>query len=187
MALAKVAGRALLALGMAAGCAAQTSPFQIRTTHLPLPELGKFYRVQLEAAGGTAPYRWTLLTPLPDGLAIDGGQGLISGSITGASISRRTLHPVLVQVEDSAAAPLVETRLLPFGHGAPLAIEWTPPPAVTGAELAGAVQVTNGSDETVRLTVIVMAVNATGKAFALRYDQRDLQADEATPALAFQV
>lgn len=164
---------------------AQAGLFQIRTTHLPLPERGKTYDVRLIASGGTPPYHWAVLeAPLPEGLLLDANSGVISGRVAG---SGEDLQPVLVQVADSATPPLVETRLLPFSRGGPLNIAWATPPAVAGGEMAGAVKVSNDSGEDVTVTVMVMAVNVNGKAFALRYDHRDLGSGNATPELTFQV
>jgi len=158
-------------------------PFQIQTTYLPLPVAGQRYRLQLRASGGTPPYRWKLLRPLPGGLRMDEA-GLITGL---AEHGGPPLPDVLVEVEDSAHPPLAETRLLPFSEGGPLAVRWTEPPAVAAGELRGGVQVANHSPVAVTLTVIVVAVNEVGKAFALRYDHEELKTQAATPALHFEV
>ncbi|HUX67417.1 MAG TPA: hypothetical protein VMV31_08000 [Terriglobales bacterium] len=172
----------LVALAGGLGAALQQN-FEIETTFLPLPVVGQPYRVRLQAAGGTPPYHWRLLRPLPAGLAMDAG-----GWITGVAVQGGPPLPeVLVEVADSAHPPLVETRVLPFSEGGPLAVDWNPAPAAAAGELTGGVRVANHSRQRITLTVIVVAVNEIGKAFALRYDHEELGTEAATRALRFAV
>ncbi len=169
--------------GMLLAAAAQTPPLEIVTTHLPLPRAGREYRAELRARGGTPPYRWSALDPgLPRGLALDAATGVIRGVPASDDAFR-----VLVQLQDSASPPRAETRLLPAAQGPPLELAWLEPPAFSEGEIRGALRLRNASGDTVTATVIVEAVNETGKAFALRYDHRDLAPGDATPALAFAV
>jgi hypothetical protein len=163
--------------------AAQTAPLEIVTTHLPEPRAGQPYHAELRAQGGTPPYRWTALNPgLPQGLRLNPATGVIAGAL-------ETDRPfrVLIQLEDSATPPLAETRLLVTAKGPPLALAWTAAPAFSDGEIRGALKLRNDSGDTLTATVIVAAVNEVGKAFALRYDHRDLAPGDATPELAFAV
>jgi hypothetical protein len=151
------------------------------TANLPLPEAGEKYEIKLRAIGGVPPYRWSIpATPLPPGLNLNVNTGLISG-IPESSDE----FSVLVQVTDSADPPGTHSKLLVASEGAPLAIRWTVRPHITAANIAGAVRVENGSNDSVDVTVIVMAVNEIGKAFALRYEHLSVAAGKETPELKF--
>ncbi len=172
-----------LAATLLLAAAAQTPPLEILTTHLPPPRAGKPYHAVLRARGGTPPYRWSALEPgLPPDLELNAA----TGAIQGVPRSGRPFH-VLIQLEDSASPPLVETRLLPSTPSPPLELSWTQPPALSEGEIRGALKLRNDSGDTVTATVIVEAVNQAGKAFALRYDHRDLAPGDSTPELAFAV
>ena len=174
-------------LGVMALCiaAAQTVNrprlFQIVTTNLPLPDAGKPYTFQLRAVGGKPPYHWSLPSAgLPAGLNLDPEAGAISGmpqSSDGFS--------VLVQVTDSSNPPLMHSKLLVASAEAPLTVRWTAIPQITVSNIAGAVRVRNGSKDVIDMTVIVVAVNETGKAFALRYEHLNLASGAETPDLQF--
>lgn len=156
-------------------------PFQILTTHLPLPVAGKPYFVQLRAEGGTPPYQWVLLSGrLPPGLALDVDKGIIAGV---PSYSKP--FSITIQVTDSSQPPLAQTRLLPASAGPPLTLRWTTPPTLAADTLTGAVRAESNAGAPASLTVIVTAVDEHGKAFALRYDHEPLGDGAATPALAF--
>lgn len=171
----------LLALALLAVAA---PPFQILTTHLPQPRQGENYTARLRAIGGTTPYTWRIAHgALPAGLHLNAHTGEISGL-------PRSNQPfqVLIAVTDSGQPPLEETRLLPSGATAPLALQWTQAPAVSGETLTGAVAVRNNSGQTARLTVIVVAVaESNHKAFTLRYAHPTLTGTQSTGALPFSV
>jgi hypothetical protein len=161
----------------------QPRPFQIVTPNLPPPFTGERYEAPLLAVGGKPPYRWSVAAAsLPDGLLLDESKGLISGTPQSSDE-----FSVLIQVADSADPPLTLTKLLVASANAPLTVRWTVRPHVTASNLSGAVRVINGSKDTVDMTVIVMAVNEYGKAFALRYEQMKLPPGIETPDLSFDV
>jgi len=68
------------------------------TTQPPLPEgtVGKTYAVTFTAAGGKAPFAWSLNGAAPAGLAFDIASGTLSGTPTAAGI-----YPFAVTVQDS--------------------------------------------------------------------------------------
>jgi hypothetical protein len=151
------------------------------TPNLPLPEAAEKYEVKLRAIGGVPPYRWSIqASPLPPGLNLNANTGVISG-ISESSDE----FSVLVVVSDSSDPPMTHSKLLVSSEGAPLTIRWTVRPHITAANIAGAVRVENGSNDSVDVTVIVMAVNEIGKAFALRYEHLSLAAGKETPDLKF--
>src|SRR5437868_3409494 len=155
--------------------------FQIVTSNLPAPEAGMEYKAELKAVGGKPPYRWTALEQkLPAGLAFDSTGATIYGTPQSAD-----QFSVLVQVSDSSEPPLTNTRLLVSSAGPLLAIRWTDRPHISLDHLAGAVRVKNGSKDEIDLTVVVVAVNEIGKAFALRYERLMLAKGAETPDLKF--
>ena len=164
---------------------AQTSTssrhFQIVTSNLPSPEVGVEYKAEIKVVGGKAPYQWSILQQaLPTGLNFDGAQAVIFGTPqSDAQFS------VLVEVSDSSEPPLTITKLLVSNPGPLLAIRWTDRPHISLDHMAGAVRVKNGSKDLVDLTVIVVAVNEYGKAFALRYERLPLPRGAETPDLKF--
>jgi len=173
-------------LALASACAysqarASSQALQIVTSNLPLPEAAEKYEVKLRAIGGTAPYRWSIQgTPLPPGLNLNSNTGVISG-IPESSDE----FSVLVQVTDSAEPAMTHSKLLVASEGAPLTLRWTVRPHITAANIAGAVRVENGSTDSVDVTVIVVAVNEIGKAFALRYEHLSLAPGKESPDLRF--
>jgi hypothetical protein len=143
--------------------------------------VGVEYKVELKAVGGKLPYNWTILQqPLPTDLSLDSTSGIISGKP-----QSDTQFSVLVKVSDSSEPPLTTTRLLVSNAGPLLVIRWTDRPHISLDHVAGAVRVKNGSKDTVDLTIIVVAVNEYGKAFALRYEHLMLTKGMETPDLKF--
>lgn len=57
----------------------------IITDSLPYTIVGTNYSSYVQAVGGTMPYVWSLLSPLPTGLMLDSATGLISGIATNIS------------------------------------------------------------------------------------------------------
>jgi hypothetical protein len=157
--------------------------FQILTQSLPSPVIGQPYDVPLKATGGQRPYHWSIQgKPLPQGLELDADTGEISGT----PVSNREFS-VLVQLTDSSNPPLIITKQLIAGAGAPLTAIFTDQPHVHESNIAGTVRVSNGSHDTINMTVIVVAVNEIGKAFALRYERLNLPPGTDSPDLTFDV
>jgi hypothetical protein len=160
-----------LALCLNAVAFAQQSapPLAIATETLPPLLLHQEYHVQLQAAGGQLPLHWKISRGnLPDGLALDESSGVISGVATKPGESEIT-----ISVIDSVGNTV--SRDFKLKVTAPLLIEWSKFPQVQGNQIAGSVKVANGTDETFDLTVIILAVDEYGKAFALGYQHFDLK------------
>lgn len=64
---------------------------------LPPAAPGAGYRLPLEVSGGTAPYKWSALDPLPPGWKLSS-----SGTLTGTASNRESLHRFEIKVTDSA-------------------------------------------------------------------------------------
>jgi Putative Ig domain/Immunoglobulin domain/Immunoglobulin I-set domain len=75
----------------------QAVPLTIVTTSLPNGTVGQSYSAQLEAQGGTQPYRWRVTGNLPRGLTLSG-----SGAISGTP-GRAGTYNFTVRVTDSAS------------------------------------------------------------------------------------
>ncbi|MGE0406417.1 MAG: Ig domain-containing protein [Candidatus Korobacteraceae bacterium] len=131
---------------------------------LPDAVIHRQYSFQLPASDGTFPWNWRLLQgSLPAGLSLS-PDGTISGapSVTG-------MFRIQVEGTDSSTphrriVPQIEIRVYPA-----LAIQWHQEPTLQPDRLFGGVEVTSHIDAAVDLTVIVVAVNEIGKAFALGY------------------
>ncbi|HXR98062.1 MAG TPA: putative Ig domain-containing protein [Terriglobales bacterium] len=171
----------LAALTMAVAFLQTPTLFQIRTEVLPLPVAGEAYTAKLVAEGGTPPYHWGAKN-LPPDLRLNSDTGVISGKL---AIPEG--FQVLVQVSDSATPPLTLTRLLMTAKQAPLEVKWLQSPTVNAGHLTGTVQATNHTTGPITLTVIAVAVNQTGKAFALRYENAALARNAHTAPLDFDV
>jgi hypothetical protein len=162
----------LLFCGWIGAAGGQTSalPLEVRTTILPKASLQKPYQARLEAAGGVAPLKWELTAgSLPDGLTL-GGDGVISGVPGKAGEFRFT-----VTVRDSGKPQYQRQRQLSLVVESPLFAEWGRPPKVAGQRLEGSILVSNHTEHDFDLTVIVLAVNDTGRATAIGYQHFTLK------------
>jgi len=75
----------------------------VTTPSLPNGVEGSAYSFTLEATGGVQPYRWEIIAgALPEGLALDAGTGVISGTSTNAAIGT---HSLTIRVSDSQPSP----------------------------------------------------------------------------------
>lgn len=155
------------------------APLTITTQSLPPPLLHQQYRVELKAMGGVAPVEWKISRGnLPEGLDLDASSGVISGVP-----AKPGELDVTISVIDSAGNTI--SRDYKIKVVAPLLIEWSTFPRVQGDRLLGSVKVSNGTKDPFDLTVIILAVNEYGKAFALGYQRFDLQPETADVEIPF--
>ncbi len=101
----------------------------IRTTRLADGRAGQPYSMQLEAAGGTPPYRWQIIAnSLPAGLRLDAATGIVSGTPSGAANAEITLE--VRDAQNRVASRRVELVIAagPLGILTSAAL----PPAVAG-------------------------------------------------------
>jgi len=108
------------ASGFAAHSLVVSAEIAVTTGALPGGTAGERYGARVEAAGGTAPLRWTA-SGLPDGLTIDAG-----GEISGIPTVSGSFAPTFT-VSDRNGVGASQTLALTIAPGAPKADEATPP------------------------------------------------------------
>jgi hypothetical protein len=150
----------------AQGPAAGNSKLTIDESALPPATPQRPYHFQVVVHGGIPPMKWELLRgDLPAGMRF-GDDGVISGTATSPGEWHFT-----VGVADTSKPPQGATRELVLKVLEPLLLEWKTYPRVTGNQILGSVEVSNGTEDTFDFTLIVVAVNEVGKAFALGYQR----------------
>jgi len=147
-----------------------TAALDFSTKTLPVASVGRSYSATVKLVGGQGPFQWTLVKgTIPPGLRLQGDTGSIAGTPNQAGSFRFTLN-----VRDQSTNATI-TREFTLEVRGPLTLEWVEPPTLTENTISGSVKVTNSSSrDTFDLTVIIVAVNETGKAFALGYQRFDL-------------
>ena len=160
--------------------AATGEPIVIRTTSLPEAYLKQHYEIHLEAHGGITPFRWELTEgTLPAGIVL-GPDGILSGIPTETGEFKFT-----VKVTDSGRPAAERNQQLVLTVVAPLLAQWGRYPKVKGHRLEGSIIVSNQTEQDFDLTVIVMAVNETGRATAIGYQRLNLKKDAAGLEIPF--
>lgn len=167
---------------LAAGAVAQTPPLTIQTSSLPVGVAGSAYEVRFLGKGGHVPYAWKVREgSLPPGLRLDEKSGALAGvpNTTGE-------YAFTVELADSSVPPNAVERKYTLVVTAAMTIRWIDPPLVTGDAIQGRVEVANHTGQPFDLTVIVLAVNQVGKAFALGYQHFTLKAGTTSPPIPFE-
>jgi hypothetical protein len=160
----------LATAAFAQGPAAGNSKLTIAETPLPPANPQQPYRFQLVTKGGIPPMQWEHVQgELPPGIKLS-PDGVISG--TPAALGE--FH-FTVSVTDTSRPPQTAIREFVFKIVAPLLLEWKNYPRVQGNQILGSVMVTNGTEAIFDFTLIVVAVNEIGKAFALGYQRFPLR------------
>jgi len=168
---------------LAASSLGQDRPLSLAAHPPETALIGRPFRLQLEASGGVASYGWQVADgsgPLPPGLQLDARSGLISGIPTAAGS-----FSVRVVVTDSANPPATDTQSFIIEVPDALLLEWKQAPHASKEGIAGSVVVSNQTGHTIDLTVIIVAVNEVGKAFALAEQHFSLTAESDSPAIPF--
>jgi len=172
---------AVMVLGLSGFLAAQTGPpLTIVDDNLPALAAGVEIRVPLHATGGVPPYHWSVpASDLPEGIFLT-----TEGVLTGRP-SKPGAFALTIMVEDSGHPAHSISKTFRALVTAALLLDWLRPPLIHGNRVDGAVQVSNGSKDDFDLTVIVIAVNAVGRATALGYQHFDLKAGATSIQIPF--
>jgi len=145
---------------------AQAYPrLEITTTSLEPCVVDQPCLQRMQASGGTAPLTWRIVRgSLPPGLQLDPATGTISGT----AISARE-YEVTIEVRDSSKPPQEDSRTFTSKSLPVLTLDWKASPTLQDTTISGSVTVSNNGADAIDLTVIIVAVNEVGKAFALGY------------------
>lgn len=135
----------------------------IAPERLPDAAVGANYYIELQASGGTAPYRWSMRGQLPAGVTLDTPSSTLTGIPEKAGSYRFTVF-----VRDAAGHEAERRYVLRVTSGG-LEIVWTKAPAVANGAISGEVEITNSGREAFDLTFVCVAVNEIGRATALGY------------------
>ncbi len=147
--------------------AAAGSQFTIQPVTLPKAVVQRPFRQALRAEGGNPPFAWSLSQgKLPPGIRLDPAAGILAGRPTASGEFK-----FAVQVADASQPRRVATREYVLPVLAELTMEWQDPPLLEGDFISGRVKLSNHTDDDLDLTLIAVAVNEIGKAFALGYDR----------------
>jgi hypothetical protein len=163
--------RAALLLSLLLTCLlhAQTAPkLDISPQQLPVGTVGQPYSAKLTALNRRGPFQWSVRGDLPPGLQLQRESGVVNGTPT-----KGGTYKIIISVMDFATGETAQREYIIEITGL-LAVAWKQPPTLNGKTISGSVTVSNGAPDTYDLTVIIVAVNEIGKAFALGYQRFDL-------------
>jgi hypothetical protein len=178
----------LLLLGMIAARATSAAqqgaatgePLVVQTTSLPKAYLRQNYEKHLDARGGITPLRWEITEGAPPAGIVLGRDGILSGAPTETGEFKFT-----VTVTDSGRPAVQRNQQLVLTVVAPLLAQWGRYPKVTGRRLEGSITLSNQTEQDFDLTVIMMAVNETGRATAIGYQRLTLKKETTSLEIPF--
>lgn len=138
--------------------------------NLPPASLWEAYSHSVEVSGGIRPYHWSLVSgPLPHGLELR-DDGEIRGTVEDSTGAEVTLS-----VRDSNSPPEQVRKKFTLRVETPLVTEWDKTAHVNGQRIDGSIKVSNHTGRDFDLTVVVLAVNETGRATAIGYQHFPLK------------
>jgi len=152
--------------------AATGEPIVLATAPLPKGFLRQPYHFKLEAQGGITPLRWEVTNGSPP----EGIELAPDGTLSGTPLEVDSFHFV-VTVTDSGRPVAQKKKEFSLEVVAPLVVEWSKKPKITGHRLDAAIRVSNQTGEDFDFTVIALAVNENGRATAVGYQHFTLKKD----------
>jgi hypothetical protein len=183
----KLAVSAVLALVLSRTplCAAQQGgaigePIVLQTTSLPKGFLRQPYHFKLEALGGILPLKWELTAGAqPPGIDLS-PDGILAGAPTEVDSFR-----FVVTITDGGKPSRSQKKELTLEIVAPLLVEWSKKPKVTGRRVEAAIKVSNQTEQDFDFTFVALAVNETGRATAVGYQRFTLKKNTDEFEIAF--
>ena len=164
--------RAALFLSLLFTCLLQAqtaSPFEISPQQLPVGTVGQPYSAKVSALNRRGPFQWNVRGDLPPGLQLQRDAGIVNGTPTkGGS------YKIVMSVVDLATGESAQREYIIDITGQ-LTVAWKQPATLNLKTISGSVTVSNGAPDTYDLTLIIVAINEVGKAFALGYQRFDLR------------
>lgn len=179
-------GVLVLLLATAAGALALASqndpaPLTIVTQAPQTVVAGENFNLPLVEQGGFAPYTWSRVDgQLPPGLKLLPHKGVLSGVATTPGEYRFKLC-----VTDSNVPHQQAMRDFTITVIAGLTLYWKQLPKVEGTEVWGSAVLSNQTGYALDVTLVVVAVNAIGRATALGYQHFTLAAQATSPVVPF--
>ncbi len=161
---------ALLGASMAQQGAATGEPIVLKTASLPRGFLRQPYHFKLEAQGGITPIQWEVTAGSPP----PGIELAPDGTLSGAATEADTFH-FIVTLTDNGKPVQQRKHEFTLEVVAPLLIEWSKKPKITGRRLEGAIKVSNQTGQDFDLTFIALAVDQNGRATAVGYQHFTLK------------
>lgn len=138
--------------------------FAITTSGLPNGVVGDRYEFELHSSNGLAPISWQVSDgQLPPGLRLDPKDGVVAGVPTQIGTYAFTVH-----ASDQSNSSVSRRYVINIGTRT-LNIIWKDYPKVESTAINGGVEVSNPSNDTYDLTVVIVAVDEHQKAWALGY------------------
>jgi hypothetical protein len=170
-------GSVLLALALLGSSPAQQGaatgePIVLTSGPLPKAFLRQPYHYKLEAQGGITPLSWEVTNGSPP----EGIELAPDGTLSGAPTEVDSFHFV-VTVTDSGKPVAQKKKEFVLDVVAPLVVEWSRKPRITGHRLEAAIRVSNQTGNDFDFTFIALAVNENGRATAVGYQHFTLKKD----------
>lgn len=157
-------------ISMAQQAGALGEPIVVRTTSLPKAFLRQPYHFKLEAQGGILPLKWEITAGAqPPGIDLSS-----DGTLSGAATEVDSFH-FIVTITDSGKPVRERKKDFTLDVVAPLLVEWSRKPRITGRRVDGAIKVSNQTDQDFDFTFIALAVDPTGRATAVGYQHFTLK------------
>lgn len=163
---------------------AQQSPspqaLTVSAKELPKASLWEAYAFQLQAAGGSPPYHWRVISgSLPHGLSLRD-----PGELKGIpdEVGQFEFN---VLVTDNSSPPQQQKQKFVLDMETPLKAEWGRKAQVNGTRIDGSLKVSNRTGRDFDVTVIVLAVNDIGRATAIGYQHFPLKRDTRDLEISF--
>jgi hypothetical protein len=150
--------------------AATGEPIVLPSASLPKGFLHRPYRFKLEAQGGITPLNWEVTAGSPP----PGIELSPDGTLSGVPTEVDTFHFVIT-VTDSGKPVAQKKKEFTLDVVAPLVVEWSKKPKITGHRLEAAIRVSNQTGDDFDFTVVALAVDDTGRATAVGYQHFTLK------------